>query len=523
MKKKLFCFALTIGLIVIASVTALASSYAIPQYLQICPNEGLYRIRQSKNDSSFFGIESYSASTDYLDAFIRDMAEIDALYLLENQFTRSIANGTNVYLVAFSPIEMSAFCEDILELFEMEYEDTVVELMAEYGFEPFRLVIQSTRFLNVRASLDNDGVVWLVSNLQERSGVFVSNISSTLDSTTHLPATRTHPNQSLDPLLTSGRVHFSFGHDNVNWFLGTLTLREQSTSTHNATVRVTAPFPRPINDVIVASVTEPCPGLMREILACAFGGEPFIAEFNPATGLILFYEMDGEVLDWYRYNQTEESFLHLVRENFVATNPISCRATGEQLLRNTTVYDYLTRNIYEYDMYGNVTVTSFDDRVRTIYTYDEYGNEIQVTMSEGEFIELREIAASERMVGYAQSKAVAIQPLSLNWPVWSGIHHAQPSSNPETGPPIGGRWFNSPSGLALFLDINLQQTIPNNVRLYAFFTNRLGTDTHIRRGFRSNTFAPIDWPRDPYQARMTATSPNMGGSIFISTELAFSL
>ncbi|MCL2577694.1 MAG: hypothetical protein FWE27_06560 [Defluviitaleaceae bacterium] len=125
--------------------------------------------------------------------------------------------------------------------------------------------------------------------------------------------------------------------------------------------------------------------------------EPLIAEINPESGMTLYYQY-GKLLECYDDNQTLESFRHLIRANYIAANPVFCSETGTQLHRNTTVYDNLTRNVYVYDMDGNVTVTSYDDKMITINVFDENGNVIgEKTMSVSEDLERRERIRVERL------------------------------------------------------------------------------------------------------------------------------
>lgn len=299
--------------------------------------------------------------------------------------------------------------------------------------------------------------------------------------------------------------------------------------------------------IVLASNYETSSGLIREVLTSA-DGEPFIAEFNPETGIILFYEMNGDLFDWYQDNETEDSFWHLVRANYILTNPVFCSETGVQLLRNTSVYDYLARTIREYDMDGNVTVTSFDDKMITLSEHDDNGNLVEVALSYGEFHELRVREAYERLqkrnespdfelqaprstsargiielqaedMLLNESSVIAIQPLSLG-SVWRGTHHTPPSNNPSMGPPIGGRWFTSPTN-SRFFDVYIQSSIPSNMQLHAYFTNQARTYSTTRMNFGMFTWHNIRHPGQPYQARMTATMPGMGGTYPITTELAF--
>jgi len=286
-----------------------------------------------------------------------------------------------------------------------------------------------------------------------------------------------------------------------------------------------------------ADIARESTGIIRAVLTCMFTRDPLIAEFNSESGMTLYYQY-GKLLEYYDDNQTVDSFRNLIRANYIAANPAFCPETRSRIYRNTTVYDDLTRNVYEYDMDGNVTVTSYDEKMRTINVLDENGNVVEITASVAELEcprnrqEIERARAIEGAIEGAvvrdratteiESTATAIQPSSSNgWPLFGGNHNAPPSPTPEFGPPIGGRWYTPPSSLVRYMDIEVTQTVPANRWHHAFFTNQAGNNFTERMNFKNRAFGDVDFRTHPYQARMTFTMPGAGGSLPIPVFLEF--
>lgn len=257
--------------------------------------------------------------------------------------------------------------------------------------------------------------------------------------------------------------------------------------------------------VVLAASDEAHHGLMREVLTSAFDGEPFIAEFNPETGVILFYDMNGELFDWYRDNQTEETFQTLVRANYIAAvqnaeSYAEYRETGQITFRNATVHNHKTRRVYTYDMYGNVTIASFDDLPMRGFQHN--CNETVTT-------------------------TVANPSYGFFGLQWRGMFSVLPIDNPRLGPSIGAGWFNAPQFSRLWesagfdIRINPPAAQPWNLYLHSFHTNQAGDDTHYNFNFRHFSHQYAQRPGEPYQMRMTGSMPGMIGSWPLMTELWF--
>jgi hypothetical protein len=113
-------------------------------------------------------------------------------------------------------------------------------------------------------------------------------------------------------------------------------------------------------------------GLHRRVLTSAFDGRTnFIAEFNPATGIISFFGIDGTVFEDVptRYEQTEYDFWKLVAANARTIDELYGEGQPPLLRRNTTIFCDETWRVYWYDGPGSQTVwqlteEDFADRVR---------------------------------------------------------------------------------------------------------------------------------------------------------------
>lgn len=271
---------------------------------------------------------------------------------------------------------------------------------------------------------------------------------------------------------------------------------------------------------VLAMGDEAHPGLMREVLTSTFDGKPFIAEFNPETGIVSFFDMNGVPRDWYRVNQTEDTFRALVEANNIETNRImEYNETGAFSYRNISITDFRTRTVYTYDAYGNVTATPFDYSMHTFHTYDEYGNVIESTLSKGEIYELR--AARGDLCNH-QGELIS-SDIGQRGLQWIGFHDMLPTNNPLLTPPIANRWFVTPRVRRMYIDLTVLDSIPPNMFLFAHFRNEIGDDAVTYRYFVPWVVHPVRFPGEPYQVRLSATMPGMHGSWPVMARIFFIL
>lgn len=242
-KKKAFCAVLIMGLIFAMSSTVFASDDRPRQVLiPLCPHEASARVADSINTSMFSATEGNAGDAHILDEWIRLLTKSNQLYLLENQFSRAIESGTNLYFVTFPTIY------DLYPDYS-PYEDInmCVPDIYDISSHDMHLVRRYTRFTSVDALFDNGGFTWVAMMLNQSIPVTVRNIETTLTSTTHSTRRNTLPNRTLLPPHMGGPVHFAIGIDNPNWLTGVLSFLESTSTSNNASISISTPFPRPLS------------------------------------------------------------------------------------------------------------------------------------------------------------------------------------------------------------------------------------------------------------------------------------
>ena len=130
------------------------------------------------------------------------------------------------------------------------------------------------------------------------------------------------------------------------------------------------------DDNYYADVSEEV-NLIREVLTSAIDDEPFVAYFNPATGNVSSFDMDGN-LTGIRYVADEDEFWELVRINREVTALNAEYGAhsfylSDRINRDVVMIDLDTYTLIEYDSYGNRTETSLSgDYVNSAWEMAEH-------------------------------------------------------------------------------------------------------------------------------------------------------
>ena len=126
--------------------------------------------------------------------------------------------------------------------------------------------------------------------------------------------------------------------------------------------------------------------LIWEVLTSAIDDSPFVAYFDPITGRVESFSMDGILLG-FRYVENEEAFWELVEINRKVTDQLAHGQlfNSDFINRNASMLNLATRTLIEYDAYGNRTETYLGDDYLSAFfrSRDFEENELGLTFDFG--------------------------------------------------------------------------------------------------------------------------------------------
>ena len=107
--------------------------------------------------------------------------------------------------------------------------------------------------------------------------------------------------------------------------------------------------------------------IVKKVVVSAIDGFPFIAYFDPTSGRVSSFDMNGISMG-YRYVENEEAFLELIAINYEMTRQsLEQRTNRERRNINVTMIDHDTGTLIEYDAHGNRTETILEKRTDNNY------------------------------------------------------------------------------------------------------------------------------------------------------------